>query len=49
MEDIIKRLKHDEVVDIETAEEKNQLLDYMITNGIDPNDYRSSGKSIWLA
>jgi len=49
MEDIIKRLKNDEVVDIETPEERNQLLDYMIDNDIDPNDYRSEGKSIWLA
>jgi hypothetical protein len=49
MEDIIKKLKCDEIIDIETAEERNKLLDYMIINDIDPNDYRSSGKSIWLA
>lgn len=49
MEEIIKRLKNDEVVDFETPKEKNQLLDYMIDNNIDPNDYRSDKKSIWLA
>lgn len=49
MEEIIKRLKNDEVVDVETKKEMNQLLDYMIDNDIDPNDYRSYKKSIWLA
>jgi len=49
MEDIVNRLKYDEVVDVETSKERNQLFDYMIEHDIDPSDYRSSGKSIWLA
>lgn len=49
MKDIIERLNHDEVVDIDSAEEMNKLYDYMVDNDIDPNNYRRSGKSIWLA
>jgi hypothetical protein len=49
MEEIVIKMNFDEVVEIENAEERNKLLDYMNINDIDPNDYRSSGKSIWLA
>ena len=47
--EIIERLHDDEVVEITSMNERNELFDYMIENDIDPNDYRTVGKAIWLA
>lgn len=47
--EIIDRLHNDEVIELETAKNKNDLFNYMIDNNIDPDDYRTNGKLVWLA
>ena len=47
--EIIETLNDDQVVTLNTNKERNKLFDYMEENDIDPNDYRTDGKDIWLA
>jgi hypothetical protein len=46
---LVERLNNDEVVTLESAKENNELLEFMLENDIDPDDFRTNGKAIWLA
>jgi len=48
-EKVIERLSDDEVVTLSSANDSNELLEFMMDNDIDPDDYRTDGKAIWLA
>ena len=47
--ELIRTMNNDEVVALNTNRERNELYDYMVENGIEPCDYGTNGKDIWLA
>lgn len=48
-EEILLKLRNDEVVVFSSAQENNLLLEYMLDHDIDPDDFRRSGLAIWMA
>lgn len=47
--EIIDALTNDEVVVIDSKQQRNELFDYMLDNDIEPSNYRIHGNEIWLA